>query len=68
MTVQDMFDEARAAAFKAQPGDKVFNAACAVCVLRGLHPNSPHLGSGMLQWQGVVMEQALCKIVQEEVL
>jgi hypothetical protein len=58
-------ERARAAAFAVQPGTPAFDAACAICISRGQHPNGMNNSTGLLEWQSVVMEAALLRLVQE---
>lgn len=56
-------EQARMIAMNTPPGTPLFVLAEAVCRLRMVHPNGMNMGAGMLNWQAVVMEQALLTLM-----
>lgn len=49
----------RMIATNALPGSRIYMAACAVCMVRGLDPHANSVSAGMEQWRAIILEQAL---------
>ena len=63
----DPLMEARNYALNIAPGTALFHYAYAVCRLRLIEPNGVHMSCGLLNWQAVIMEQAVLKQLDREI-